>query len=283
MTVREEGGAKLELKEPRPLTQGERQAVFQANAQGAVTIQSSAGLRVAIPKGVLKTESQVDGLLTDVSQAKAGDVIIRIDDQGQRHVVPMSVVGDSQVAYVAEAPGNYALRRGGTAFADVSGHWAKDAITFSAARELTRGMSADRFDPDRHATRAMVFTLLARLEGDDLPASQGEWYDSAVTWAMDRGLSDGTRPQVDVKREELVTLLWRWSGQPQAQGSLEGFTDHSDVSPYARQAMAWAVENGIISGRTDTSIDPATGATRAETAAILQRLITYQVEQQLGE
>lgn len=283
VTVREDGGARLEVQGGRALTQSERETVVRANAGGAVTVRG-AGLRVVIPKGVARTESQVDDLMADVTQARAGDVVVRTDERGESHVVPLSIVEMGYVTYVADGAGRYTVQRGGATFADAADHWARDAITFSADRELTRGMSEDCFDPERRTTRAMVFTLLARLEGEKLPASQGgEWYDSAVTWAMSRGLSDGTRPQGDVTREELVTLLWREMGQPQADGNLEGFTDHWSVSPYARQAMVWAVKSGIISGRTDASIDPATGATRAETAVILQRFITYQLKQQLGE
>lgn len=283
MTAGTDGSTRLELKGDRTLTQSECQAVVQANQTGAVTIQDPAGLWVRIPQGVLSDESQVADMLADASSAKAGDVVVRNDAQGRRHVVVLSLVEDGWVAYVAQGAGRYTLQQGGASFADADGHWAKEAIDFSAVRELTRGMSEDCFDPERPATRAMVFTLLARLEGVSLPPSQSDWYDSAVTWAVDRGLTDGTRPQEPVKREELVTLLWRWAGQPEARSELEGFTDLWSVSAYAREPLAWAVENGIFTGRADASIDPAAGATRAETAVTLRRFITYQVKRLLGE
>lgn len=164
-------------------------------------------------------------------------------------------------------------------FADIDRHWARDAIVLTTQWELTRGMTQTEFMPERPASRAMIFTLLARMSEETLPASQGNWYDSAVTWATARGLSDGTRPEAPVERQELVTLLWRWAGQPRARSSLAGFTDLREVSAYAREPMAWAVENGILTGRTDATIDPHTGATRAETAVILQRFITYRVNE----
>lgn len=271
----------MELQEARALTQSERQAVFAANATQAVTIQSPS-LQVVIPKGVLGTPDQVDDLLVDLTWAKSGDAVARIDAQGRSQVLPFSLVEDGKAVYVAEKTGRYALARGGMPFDDVEGHWAQEAITFASARELMRGMTEEHFDPERPASRAMVLTLLARLEGEELPPSQGEWYDSAVDWAVSRGLSDGTRPQGAVKREELITLLWRWVGQPQAKGELKGFTDLWKVSPYAREPLAWAVENGILTGRKNASIDPTTGATRAETAVILQRFVTYLARQRTG-
>lgn len=281
VTTQTDAGARVELKEVRELTQSERQAVFAANATEAVTLQTPS-LQVVIPKGVLGSQSQVDDLLVDLTWAKDGDVVVYIDAQGQRQVLPFSLVEDGQAVYVAEKMGKYTLERSSVPFTDVVDHWARDAIAFSSSRELVRGMSEECFDPERAASRAMVFTLLARLEGESLPLSRGEWYDSAVSWAMSRGLTDGTRPQGAVKREELVTLLWRWAGQPGAQRELRGFTDLWSVSPYAREPLAWAVENGIFTGRKNASIDPAAGATRAETAVILQRFITYLVRQRTG-
>ena len=282
MTTGADGSACLELESARFLTQAQRQALTQANAQSAVTVVTASGLQVRIPAGTLADESQVDGLLADVAGAKEGDVVIRTDEQGRRHVVPLALVSDGKAVYVAAGPGQYRLERGSTSFADTEGHWARSSIAFSAARELTRGMSENTFDPERPATRAMVFTLLARLEGADLPDSQGAWYDSAVTWAMGRGLTDGDRPVEDVKRQELATLLWRWAGQPEATGELTGFTDLWAVAPYARVPLSWAVETGILTGRMDASLDPTGPATRAETAVMLERFITYLVKEQVG-
>lgn len=136
-------------------------------------------------------------------------------------------------------------------------------------------MTPTQFMPERPASRAMIFTLLARMTGERLPEVRaGNWYDSAVAWATARGLSDGTRPEAPVERQELITLLWRWAGRPRPQSALSGFTDLRDVSAYAREPLAWAVENGILTGRADATIDPHTGATRAETAVLLQRFLT---------
>ena len=281
LVTQADGSARLELAEGESMTQAQRQAVVQANARGPVTVQLP-HLRVFISAGTVTEEDQVAGLLPDGSEAKAGDVVMRTDDRGERHPVPLALVTDGQVAYVATAPGVYTLERRAVSFADAENHWARDAIGIVAARDLTRGMRENVFDPEGPATRAMIFTLLARLEGTELPASQGAWYDSAVTWAMGRSLTDGTRPQENVKRQELVTLLWRWAGKPLAQNPPAGFTDLDSVAPYAWEALSWAAETGILAGRPDGSLDPLGPATRAETAVVLERFITYFVKAQTG-
>lgn len=184
--------------------------------------------------------------------------------------------GEHKLPALAQGPD---LTQNAVSFSDIGHHWARDAIVFTTQRELTRGMTPTEFMPERPASRAMVLALLARMTGERLPTSQGNWYDSAVQWATAQGLSDGTRPEAPVERQELVTLLWRWAGRPRAQSPLEGFTDIREISAYAREPMAWAVQNGILTGRMDATIDPHTGATRAETAVILQRFITYWVNE----
>ncbi|MEG1836104.1 MAG: S-layer homology domain-containing protein, partial [Oscillospiraceae bacterium] len=85
------------------------------------------------------------------------------------------------------------------------------------------------------------------------------------------GVSDGTNPTGNVTREQLVTMLWRYSGSPTATADLSKFTDADSVSAYAKQAMAWAVEKGIVSGTTATTLSPKSNAARAELASIMMR------------
>lgn len=164
-------------------------------------------------------------------------------------------------------------------FTDTETHWARDAIAFSTSRGLTNGMSPNEFQPEGTTSRAMVFTLLSRLEGKTIPMAEDHWYDYIVSWAVSEGLTDGSRPEDPVTREELVTLLWRWSGKPEG-GSLSGFSDPWAVSSYARPAVSWAAGHKILLGRTDASIDPGTSCTRAETAVILQRFVNYLLSRQ---
>ncbi len=273
------GGVKsLRLEAGQALTDAQRKAVAAANAESPVAV-AAPGLRVVIPAGTLTSADDPAGLMVDPAPAKAGDVVVYTDDAGNQKAVPLSLVSDGQVAYVAAAGGRYALAHNEVDYADAGGHWARDAIAFTSCRTLTQGMALGRYEPERPATRAMAITMLARLDGAQLQSAQGgNWYDGAVNWAAARGLSDGQRAEDAVKREELAVLLWRWAGKPKA-AELTGFTDLWEIDAYAREAMAWAVERGILRGRPDATLDPHAGATRAEIAVVFQRLITDVVEE----
>ena len=97
-----------------------------------------------------------------------------------------------------------------------------------------------------------------------------------MNWAKAKGVSDGTNPNADITREQLVTMLYRYAGSPAANGSLDNFSDASTVSSYAVNAMQWAVANGIVNG-SNGKLNPKNNATRAEVAAILMRFCEMQV------
>ena len=122
-------------------------------------------------------------------------------------------------------------------------------------------------------TRAMILTVLARCEGVDTVAG-GEWYESGVQWAVENGISDGTDLNAPVTREQLVTMLYRYAGEPETAGSLGSFSDESAVSSWAEDAIIWAVENGIMEGMGNGMLKPQETATRVQVAAILQRFLS---------
>lgn len=169
-------------------------------------------------------------------------------------------------------------------FTDVSaGDWFLDAVQFVYEEQLMNGVTETRFDPQSGVTRAMLATVLHRLEGK--PESAGGapfsdvaadmWCASAVRWARDRGVLSGYGdgrfgPGDPITREQLVVMLWRYAGSPAPGKGLEGFTDSASAGGYAREAMSWAAETGILSG-SGGALLPKNGATRAQTAAVLQR------------
>ena len=131
------------------------------------------------------------------------------------------------------------------------------------------GTGSDSFSPNAATTRAMLMTMLARLNGTDTEGGS-TWYEKGMQWAKDRGISDGSNPNGSITREQLVTMLYRYQGSPAAEGSLDTFVDGSKVNDWAEDAMRWAVANGIVQG-SNGSVNPASNATRAEVAAILMR------------
>lgn len=157
------------------------------------------------------------------------------------------------------------------AFADVP-EWAADAVDFCFARALFSGTGKDTFSPDANMTKAMLVTVLARL--DDVRTRGGTtWYERSMRWAVANGISDDSNPNGDVSREQLATMLWRYSGSPVPGGSLDGFTDAGLVSDSAWDAMRWAVENEIISDFGRGQLNPQGSVTRAQAAQILKDFI----------
>lgn len=155
------------------------------------------------------------------------------------------------------------------AFNDVaSGSWYADAVKNVVNKGLMAGTGKDTFAPNNQVTRAMMWTVLARLDGKDVSGAS-PWYAKAMTWATEKGVSDGTFPGNSITREQLATMLWRAAGSPEAKGALTNFNDAASVSSWATQAMTWAVEQGLISGMGDGALNPQGNATRAQLAVIL--------------
>ena len=157
-------------------------------------------------------------------------------------------------------------------FVDVKpGDWFYEYVVYVYSNGLMDGTSATTFEPNGTMTRAMVWAILARVDGETVTGAN--WIETARSWAMANGVSDGENANGYVTREQLATMLWRFAGEPTSAYSLSAYTDASSVSDYAETAMAWAVENGIITGMTDTTIEPQGTATRAQCAAMLMRFI----------
>ena len=112
-------------------------------------------------------------------------------------------------------------------------------------------------------------TVLARYAGEDTTGG-ATWYEKSMEWAKANGVSDGTNPNANITREQLVTMMYRYAGSPKADGKLDSFSDSASVSTYAADAMQWAVANGIVNG-SNGKLNPQNNATRAEVAAILMR------------
>ena len=158
-------------------------------------------------------------------------------------------------------------------FVDVpADSWYADAVAMMVNKGLFNGTSATTFSPNGNMTRAMLWTVLARMEGVDTTGG-ANWYEKGMNWAITEGISDGTNPGGNITREQLITMLWRYVGSPSAsENSLRVFADVDDISSWATTAMAWATENGILNGINGNAL-PASNATRAQVAVILMRFV----------
>ena len=189
----------------------------------------------------------------------------------------------------------------GYAFRDMPApdSWAHAGLDYCIYSGYINGLSATTVDPSGTCTRAQLVCILYRIQGepkvvedyeldklrapfDDVP--RGQWYTNAIWWAKLTGIVNGTSattfdPSGQITREQLATILYRYTAKyaPDATGnaaSLAAYPDAGSVSAYARDAMAWAVGNGLISGlphgKTDY-LEPGGSATRAQVATILMR------------
>lgn len=178
-------------------------------------------------------------------------------------------------------------------FVDVTeGSWYYDAVVYAYANNLFNGTTATTFEPNMPMSRAMLVTVLWRIEGEptaivptyfaDVPA--GTWYSDAVAWAGSTGIVNGVSatqfdPNADVTREQIATILYRYAKTKgwdiYAAAPLTGFVDGAETSSWATRAMEWACAEQFIVG-ANGRLNPCGQATRAEVATILMRLLESQ-------
>ena len=158
-------------------------------------------------------------------------------------------------------------------FTDVSVNaWYYEAVKYVYENGIMNGMDRYSFQPNGTLTRAMIWTMLARLDGVDTEGGNS-WYAKAQEWATATGVSDGENPTGEVTREQLITMLWRYAGSPTYTADLSGYVDTADISSWAQQAMCWAVATGVIEGDENAALTPKADTTRAQAAAMLMRAI----------
>ena len=159
-------------------------------------------------------------------------------------------------------------------FTDVSeGAWYYGAVCYVWENGIMEGVETDKFAPNSPLTRAMVWAILARLDGVEV--SGDNWMTTAQEWAVRSGVSDGENPTGNITREQLVTMLWRYAGGPVVDYALAA-PDADQISDWALEAMRWAASEGIIEGDDLGNLNPAANSTRAHAAAFMQRFQTAQ-------
>jgi len=191
------------------------------------------------------------------------------------HSIEASFVDDSQYKHFDDVNPN---------------QWYAEAIDYVVRAKLFQGVSETTFAPNDSMSRAMLVTVLYRLEG--YPATTGtnpftdvaagKWYTDAVIWASEAGIINGYNaksfgPSDPITREQMATILYRYAVYKgydiTATNDLKDFSDAKNVSDWALQSMKWAVGEGLIVGRTPTRLVPGGDATRAQCATILMRFV----------
>lgn len=162
-----------------------------------------------------------------------------------------------------------------TKFNDVSANdWFASAVDYVTGKGMMNGTADNTFSPKANTTRGMLMTVLARHAGEDTTGGS-VWYEKGMNWAKANGVSDGTNPQVNITREQLAAMLYRYAQNKKydvsGAKSLDGYTDAQSVSSYAVPALQWANAAGVVTGKSGSKLDPKGYATRAEVAAMLMR------------
>lgn len=186
----------------------------------------------------------------------------------------------------APAPAGPAAPAAPSAFADVSaGAWYAAPVAWAVEKGVTTGTSETAFSPDQSCTRAQVVTFLWRAMGQPqafgaeafTDVEKGSWYEDAVAWAVEKGITTGTSettfsPEAPCTRAQVVTFLWRALDKPQAMNGADLFTDVPEDA-YFFQPVLWALDKGVTTGTGEGVFSPDDTCTRAQVVTFLYRAL----------
>ena len=237
------------------------------------------------------------GMLVKIENAGIGNVAAIIDSANGRviDIIEKSYVDNGTAYVLLDSPESIRIIDNAKLFDDVSARqWFNGAVVFASSHELFQGVSSTEFAPGKEMTRGMLVTVLWRLEGkpagtgtrfDDVP--DGLYYSEAVRWAAGigvvNGYGDGTfLPDENITREQLAAVFYRYMNylgyDTSARAGLNSFSDGGKVSGWAVDSIKWSVAEGIVTGRSDGTIDPQGNATRAEVATLVMRIVKAMVK-----
>lgn len=220
-----------------------------------------------------------------------GQTVVVVQKDGTETVLRKSLVENGTARFLLEADATVKVVDRVSGFDDVARtDWYAEAVDFVSARGLFSGVSEREFAPGLTLSRGMLATVLYALEEPKDQSGEtrfsdvdrDSWYARAVAWADGAGIVSGYGddlfgPQNPVTREQLALMLYRYAQQlgmdTKGRDSLGRFADKDQVSSWAGEAVAWAVDAGLMSGRTDGTLDPAGTATRAEAAMMLRQFV----------
>ena len=222
---------------------------------------------VSLPEN---TEVAVEIPVEDVT---AGTVAVLVDENGTETIIKTTVSTENGILVKLADGDTIKVVENSKEFDDVpESYWGYEAVQFASSHELFAGTGDTVFSPDAPMTRAMVWTVLARLDGIN---TTGEiWYAAGQQWAMEHGISDGTNPNAEVIREQMAAMLYRYALLKEydtaEKADLAGYADAASISDYAVEAMAWANAKKVINGVTTTTLEPQMDAARAQVVQMLK-------------
>lgn len=269
-TVDEDGQVETQVKLPAAVVDdAEDQAVTlpMPQVRASADRDEAPVITVDLPSG---SSAKVE---IPVRQVSLSTVAVLVKDDGAEQVIKTSLTTENGVMVTLSDGDTVKIVENSKSFADVpQSYWGSEYIDFVTSREIFSGTEEDRFSPDLPMNRAMIVTVLAALDGADTSSTGGAWYEAGQRWAMLNGISDGTNMDQSLTREQLAVMLWNYAGKPESSYSLTSYPDWTSTSDWAQQAMAWAVEEGLISN-LNGSLAPQGTATRAQVSTILMRFV----------
>lgn len=255
-----------------------RESALGIKEGSVITVQDSPGktLCTATARGSM---SSVIFSSADIKEGETYTVLVDGTSVGTAEAKLGTVDSSSSNSNFKPGQGGQPNQNGSQAtvgsFKDVpQNSWFAGAVQYVTSNSLMNGTSTTAFSPSANMSRGMLMTVLARYAGESTEGGT-VWYEKGMNWAKNKGISDGSAPNRNITREQLAAMLYRYAGEPDGAADLSAYTDAGSVSAYAEKAVQWCVKNGILTGKTSSTLAPKATATRAECAVMLQRFASF--------
>ena len=251
-----------------------RESALGIKEGSVITVQDSSG-KTLYTATALGSMSSVIFSSADIKEGETYTVLVDGTSVGTAEAKLGTADSSSSMGTFKPGQGGQPNQNGSQAtvgsFKDVpQNSWFASAVQYVTSSSLMNGTSTTAFSPNANMSRGMLMTVLARYDGESTEGGT-VWYEKGMNWAKNKGVSDGSAPNRNITREQLAAMLYRYAGEPDGTADLSAYTDAGAVSSYAEKAVQWCVKNGILTGKTSSTLAPKATATRAECAAMLQR------------
>ena len=251
-----------------------RESALGIKEDSVITVQDSSG-KTLYTATALGSMSSVIFSSADIKEGETYTVLVDGTSVGTAEAKLGTTDSSSSNSTFKPGQGGQPNQNGSQAtvgsFKDVpQNSWFASAVQYVTSNSLMNGTSTTAFSPSATMSRGMLMTVLARYAGESTEGGT-VWYEKGMNWAKNKGISDGSAPNRNITREQLAAMLYRYAGEPDGAADLSAYTDAGSVSTYAEKAVQWCVKNGILTGKTSSTLAPKATATRAECAAMLQR------------
>ena len=251
-----------------------RESALGIKEGSVITVQDSSG-KTLCTATALGSMSSVIFSSPDIREGETYTVLVDDASVGTATAKLGTADSSSSMSTFEPGQGGQPNQNGSQAtvgsFKDVpQNSWFASAVQYVTSSSLMNGTSTTAFSPSATMNRGMLMTVLARYAGESTEGGT-VWYEKGMNWAKNKGISDGSAPNRNITREQLAAMLYRYAGEPDGAADLSAYTDAGSISAYAEKAVQWCVKNGILTGKTSSTLAPKATATRAECAAMLQR------------